>query len=393
MPRPLRIVLCCQQSARRHAVPAYAFWAEYFRGALAEAGHACIEVPECDWAAGLLPADQFAADDWADRTWTAAIEFIRREHAREPVDFLLGYFFPRQVLPSAIAQIRQLGIPCVNFFCDNVREFLRVPSVYHGFDLHWVPEYKALAIYARAGLPALHAPMACWVPPAQRAPVPKETLPVTFIGTRDLQRERLFAEAITHGLHVELRGTGWANVAATPGSPPARAKNLFTLLQRQLDFARQHGCGALVRKHLDALRPPPPLEFDFTPHARPAPVDDAYWPVLRQSLVCIGVNRYPSFRFPLDHPGSYSRLRDIEAPMAGACYLTEWTEGLDLLYEPGVEIETYGSVAELVDKAAELSADAPRRARLRAAGQRRALSDHTIPRTIELISQRLGCAR
>ena len=109
MSRPLRIFLCCQQSVQRHAVPAYSFWADYFRGALAEAGHTLIEAPACDWAAGLLSPEELAAAGWADRTWTTAVEFLRREHACQPIDFFLSYLFPQQVLPAAIAEIRALG--------------------------------------------------------------------------------------------------------------------------------------------------------------------------------------------------------------------------------------------------------------------------------------------
>src|SRR3954464_975729 len=147
MSRPLRIFLCCQQSERRHAVPAYAFWADYFRGALTEAGHECLEAPESDWAKGLLPLEPEAATAWRDLTWRKAVDFLRREHARVPIDFFLGYLFPRQVLPAAVEEIRALGIPCVNFFCDNVREFRRVPEEYRNFDLHWVPEHKAVSLY------------------------------------------------------------------------------------------------------------------------------------------------------------------------------------------------------------------------------------------------------
>ena len=128
MTRSLRIFLCCQQSSQRYAVPAYAFWAEYFRGALTEAGHECLEAPDCDWAEGLLPASRESAATWPERTWQRAVDFLRREHARTPVDFFLGYLFPSQVPAGAIAEIQALGIPCVNFFCDNVREFRRVPG-------------------------------------------------------------------------------------------------------------------------------------------------------------------------------------------------------------------------------------------------------------------------
>jgi len=393
MPRSLRIFLCAQQSERRHAVPAHGFWAGYFRGAMAEAGHTCIEASACDWAEGLLPLDPPAREAWAERTWAAALASLRQEHARAPVDFFLSYLFPDQVQSAALAEIHGLGIPCVNFFCDNVREFRQVPAAFRGFDLHWVPEYKAVPLYTRARLPVLHAPMACWVPPKWREPVDRATLPVTFVGTRDEEREGLFAAAIAAGLRVELRGTGWAAPVDPPATPPPRAKDPLVLLRRQLAFARHHGWTALARKHARALRPLPPLRFDFAPYVQPAPAGDDYWTALRESSVCLGVNRYPSLRHPTGHPDTYSRLRDIEAPMAGACYLTEWTDGLDQLYELGTEIETYRDAAELAAKAMELAADAPRRARLRAAGQRRALADHTIARTIEAIARLLGCAQ
>jgi hypothetical protein len=369
-------------------VPAYRFWREYFRGALAEAGHECLEALDCDWAEGLLSLDRQDAAAWRERTWQKAVDFLRYTHARAPVDFILGYLFPRQIEPAALAEVRALGIPCVNFFCDNVREFRRVPDEYRSFDLHWVPEHKAVALYRAARLPCLHAPMACWVPPERRVSVTRETLPATFVGTRDEQRAALFAAAIKLGLQVELRGVGWGADAPVNPGPPSTG-NLAKLIGRQLTFVRQHGWRALARRIAGGWQPLAPA-FDFSVNARPSPEGDAYWDVLRESAVCLGVNRYPSLRFPFDRPDSYSRMRDIEAPMVGACYLTEWTEGLDDLYELGTEIEIYRDAAELVEKARALVADPPRRIRLRTAGQLRSLRDHSIPRTIERIAERLG---
>ena len=40
--------------------------------------------------------------------------------------------------------------------------------------------------------------------------------------------------------------------------------------------------------------------------------------------------------------------------MLGACYLTEWTEGLEHMYELGKEIETYRTAEELTSKLSEL---------------------------------------
>ena len=391
MSRPLRIFLCCQQDLRPHPVPAYRFWAEYFRAALAEAGHACLEAPDCDWAEGLVALDDTAAAAWRARTWGRALDWLRREHARQPIDFFLGYLFPRQILPAAVAEIRALGIPCVNFFCDNVREFRRIPTEFRGFDLHWVPEFKALPLYRRAGLPTLSAPMPCWVPPAWRTPVPSvaESFPPGFVGTRDPQREQLFADAFTRGVSLELRGTGWREPPAPVPAAPLDLR-FRRRLQRQAEFIRSQGWSAFARKCWLGVRRPPVSGFDFSAHAQPSPQGDDYWRVLRGSTVCVGVNRYPSLRFPFGRPDSYSRLRDIEGPMAGACYLTEWTEGLDQLYDLGHEIETYRDAAELAAKVTALAADPARRARLRAAGQRRALADHTIARAISRVAAELG---
>ncbi len=387
--RPLRILLCCQQSTQRYAVPAYAFWAEYFRGAFAEAGHACIEVPGCDWARGLLPLPPAEAESWRSETWERTVAFLRREHPRQPIDFLLGYFFPTQVEPAAVRAIRDLGIPCVNFFCDNVREFRRIPEAYRPFDLHWVPEYKALALYREAGLPVLHAPMACWVPPAQRRPVEHETLPVTFTGTRDEQRAALFATAIGLGLEVELRGHGWQGPIPDVESARPSRPDLSTLVRRQLSFVAQNGWGGFARKLWLSVFPRPPVMFDFSRFVRPAPASEEYWRLLRESVVCLGVNRYPSIRYPSHRPDTYSRLRDIEAPMAGACYLTEWTAGLDSLYDLGREIETYRTNEELVEKASSLKRNHARRRQLRAAGQTRALNEHSIATTVARVANTL----
>lgn len=391
MKHSLRIFLCCQQDLRPHPLPAYRFWTEYFRQALAEAGHICLEAPACDWAEGLLPLDPAPLAAWRARTWSQAVQWIRAEQARQPVDIFISYLFPGQVLSPAIAEIRALGIPCVNFFCDNVREFRKIPSEFHNFDLHWVPEFKALPLYRHAGLPVLHAPMPCWVPPRWRAPVPvsEETFPPGFVGTRDLQREQLFSAAFAQGLALELRGTGWFEPPPSAAQSSPRA-DLAIRLDRQAEFIRAQGWMAFARKCLPGSNPRPMPDANFVVYVRPSPAGDDYWRVLRGSTVCVGVNRYLSLRFPFNRPDTYSRLRDIEAPMAGACYLTEWTEGLDELYDLGTEIETYRTATELAVKVAELAADPHRRGRLRAAGQRRALTQHSIARTIERIASRLN---
>jgi spore maturation protein CgeB len=92
------------------------------------------------------------------------------------------------------------------------------------------------------------------------------------------------------------------------------------------------------------------------------------------------------------HPGSplipHVRLRDFEAPMCRACYLTGHTDEIEEFYEIGKEIDTYRSPEELVDKARFYLRDAAAAERLRDAGFRRARRDHTwVERFRQLFSE------
>jgi hypothetical protein len=152
---------------------------------------------------------------------------------------------------------------------------------------------------------------------------------------------------------------------------------------------RQHGMSSLFYKLENRLFPPRihPIQVSQT---RPAVFGAEYFRVTREAQVTIGVNRVPTTRRSNRNPLTYSRLRDLEAPMLGACYLTEWTEGLGQLYEPATEIETYRTPEELCAKIAELKQDPARRRRLRERGQKRALADHSVARSLGRIQEKLG---
>ena len=385
----MRIFLSCQQAQRRHPVPAYDFWEYYFKNGLSEAGHSWCEAEGVDWAEGLTPLPAAARRTWLARSWESTVAAIRREHARQPIDLFLGYLYPGQVEPAAVGEISGLGIPAVNFFCDNVREFRHVPPEFHAFSLHWVPEFAALPLYQQAGLPCLHAPMPVWVPPALRRSGWQESEPVTFIGSADLLRRDLLARALAKGADLVIRGTGWIPDAGDKPAADPRDAGVGRRLQNQIEFVQRHGLRGWFFKLEQRLFPlnPPPIPSS---RIRPAPIGEEYFRVIRGALVTIGINRVPTFKRSLHRPLIYSRLRDIEAPMLGACYLTEWAPGLARLYEIGREIEVYRDAEELADKIQMLARDATRRHELRAAGQRRALNDHCIARTLERIAEHLG---
>jgi hypothetical protein len=387
------ILLSCLQDLRLHDIPAYRFWAKYFKEGIVEAGHEWMEIPNVDWAeacAGLSNVDLSA---WKDHTWNRAIEYVRSLSATgRKIDLFLSYLYPQQIECGAIRDIQQLGIPCVNFFCDNVREFTRVPREFHGFDLHWVPEYEAIAMYQQAKLPYLSAPMPCWIAPELRTLPKQETEGPTFIGSSDTLRYELFSRVLGLGADLVLRGPGWSSDSSVRKESNRPKRSLMSTGRNQVDFFRAHGIKGFRHKVHDKIFPPGQLMI--SPAAIKPPVwGDEYFKVSREASVTVGVNRVPTFRATRRRPITYSRLRDIEAPMLGACYLTEYTKGVAQLYEIGREVETYNDAEELCSKLKELLAAPKHRASMRQRAQRRALAEHSVAKSLQKICDYLGLNR
>jgi len=305
------------------------------------------------------------------------------------VDLFLSYLYPRQIEVGAISRLVASGIPCANFFCDNVREFRKVPAEFRPFSIHWVPEFEALPMYRAAGMSFIHAPMPCWIPRELRSVAREEVAGAVFVGSGDELRRELLMRLHESGEELRVYGSGWS--AARSGGPSLGARGqLPAILRNQWRFGRRHGLLALGRKlwrAADASR-----QTELPERLIHGSIwGEEYIRVSQEAEVAIGINRVPSARSSLKSPLTYSRLRDIEAPMMGACYLTEWTAGLEHLYEVGREVESYRGPEELAEKVKELRRQPERRKHLRRLGQRRALGTHSVAQSLgRLLEQVCG---
>lgn len=79
--------------------------------------------------------------------------------------------------------------------------------------------------------------------------------------------------------------------------------------------------------------------------------------------------------------------------MCRTCYLTAHSDEIEQFYEVGREIDTYSTPEELVDKSRYYLANKGAAERLREAGYRRAIRDHTWVRRFEELFQKLGLGR
>ena len=383
----MRILISCLQSEKKYPITAFAYWRTYFLEGCEEAGIECVEVPGVDWVEGIVRPPGRELDLWRAHTWQVTLDFVRREHSKKPFDFFLSYFYPQQVNSHGVRELQRMGIPCVNFFCDNFRMFRRMPEEFRVFDLNWVPEYQSVGLYRDAGVKYIHAAMPCWIPPEQRISDHAETMGVTFVGSPDDLRLRLIGEAIDAGVEIDIYGMGWKGEFAPALSP---TKTTSQLIKNQWLDIRRFGVRSWLLKLDKRLSPfPPPPEIPPERLLGKLSAEDLIQ-VMQQSTITLGINRvttpYHSHRSVV----TYSRLRDIEAPMMGACYLTEWAEDLEKLYDLGTDLETYRSVDEMKGKLEMLLADKDKRRAMRQKGQARALNDHSVERTLKRISKLLA---
>lgn len=384
----MTIYLAYLQSKIQHPIPAYSFWEYYIKNGIEEAGFRWAE-SDVDWAEGLMySSDKIKLSDWKTKTWEKTIKDLKYKHAKKPIAFFLSYLYPHQVDKQAIKVIQKLGIPCVNFYCDNVREFSKAPKEYAVFDLNWVPEYKALKMYRKANYPHIHLPMPMWVHPKHRIINKTQNTAVSFIGSKDVQRLLLFEELSKKDINLNIYGAGWQNINNLNTETLKPSISTITTLKNQFTFLNKFGfkayCRKLQQRNLHLAN-----STNLKNCIKGKPNFEKYITITQQSMITIGVNRYPSFNYPLTKPNTYSRLRDVEAPMLGACYLTEYTPGLENMYELGSEIEVYNDEDELVEKIDYLKMDSLKRDKLRFLGQSRALNNHSIGSSLAIIIKKI----
>ncbi|KLT66635.1 glycosyltransferase [Pedobacter sp. BMA] len=380
----MKIFLSFLQGKPDHPIPAYSFWEYYIKNGIEESGNSWVEAPAVDWAFGLVPQSKESFQRWKEDTWKKTISYLKKNR----VDLFLSYLYPAQIDADSIKEIKKMGIPCVNFFCDHIREFRQIPNEFGVFDLSWVPEYQAQQMYKKQGFRYIHLPMPMWVDYKYRSVPEHESTNIAFIGSKDVQRQLFFERFVklNSNIEIDIYGTGWEDKESSTHC--FQKQSLYEKLINQKDFIRKNGIYAFKNKILYSGKQEN-LSLELKELVKPKPDFENYIRITRESRIVLGINRYPGYNYPIHKPNTYSRLRDIEAPMLGACYLTEFTPGLESMYEIGKEIEVFSNQEELIEKLKHLQQEPGKRKNLRMNAQQKALNTLSIPSSILKIKSSL----
>ncbi len=308
---------------------------------------------------------------------------LEAAHKARPVDVVLTYFSDSHVEPGAIDQVRERVAPIANFFCNNVHQFHLVRRNARRFTLSLVPEAEALPSYRAAGAEAFFFPMAA--NPALYRPIDRPVrYDATFAGQRYADRASSMLALREKGIDAHAFGPHWIE-----GDPPPAGGEAAP--------PRRVGSGpisAIARAARLALEGRNPIQAvldrrDWArfraryPAALHGPVsDEEYVALFSESRISLGFlilgDTHRTAR-----PLRQIRLREFEATMAGAFYLTGWIEEMTLYYDVGKEIVCYRSRDELVDLCRYYLRHESEREAIRRAGHKRARRDHTWERRFE----------
>lgn len=380
-------------------------WASQFYPALREIGCEIVE-SQTD----LLPASRFMAiaKDFTpeERTVRAQITEsilaeVRRATREDPIDLFLSYFYNSHFAPEGFGELRRMGIPSINFYCNSMYQFDLVAEISPRVDFAWYPEKDARQYYLSVGANPVRVQMGA-DPKIYRpiAGIERESK-ACFVGQRYADRDRWLAGLVRAKVPVDIYGDGWGGANApknagfpeeiylgrrqvTPGTLASYVQLLTTGVKQNglfgtvRNFAARAGHRYGTRRSMHAVQPHTKGKAGDL-----ARVFSSYELVLNLSNV-----------WAEGRPGSslisHVRLRDFEAPMCRTCYLTGHSEEIQEFYDLRNEIDTYSNVDELADKARFYLANPGAAEKLREAGHRRALRDHTWTRRFSELFDKTG---
>jgi len=289
---------------------------------------------------------------------------VKKEEKKSHIDLFFSYFYSASILPEVIDKIRDMGIVTVNFYCNNIHQFNLVSEIAPHYDYCMVPEKEALQKYIDIGANPIHIQMAA--NPDIYKPYPREReYDVTFVGQNYLNRQDYLEYLYKNGIDVYVWGPGWKN-ALSPN-----AKGIINKLKSKIGLSKS----ILPKTNIDG----PLSDEELIKMYSRSKIS------LNFSEVVVSDQNYS--------PGAikrHIRLRDFEAPMSGAFYITGYQDELKEYYEIDKEIVCYNTKEELLEKIRYYLKHQDEAEAIRIAGRKRALKDHKWENRFKELFNKIG---
>lgn len=253
------------------------------------------------------------------------------------IDLILGQMWANLISKEALSSIRAMGIPVINISMDDrlpsnwdIRKGIRLGSVglASSLDLVLTTSAETCLWYKVEGCPALYWPLASDPGVFSSEVDTVRDINVLFIGNKYGIRSHLIEYLQRHGITVECYGGGWSN-----------------------GYVNSHQMAELSKRARIIL-----------------------------GVGCVG---HCNDVYTL-------KLRDFDAPMSGAMYLTHRNPDLLKIYTEGEEIECYETPEEALIKIQFYLANPNNLEKIAKNGFKKALEDHTWDQRLLKTFEQIG---
>jgi len=322
----------------------------------------------------------------------ALLRQARALRAGTGLDLIFCYVYDDFLEEETARGLARLDVPLVNYNVDMATQWYRQSRTARYFTMMLCAQRVNMSRLARYNRRVLHFPMAAKPisSPAEARQAAPPDAPVTFVGTPRTYRTRLLGQLHSSGIPLAIYGKYWLE-RREPSRPATLEKILHDILLYGVPKWQAEGFDGMLRalqRHRSLSRPPiaSPLPARLFKGFVP---EEELNSLFAQSEINLGFSRIAG-----DDPATPGvtqvKLRDFEVPLAGGFYLVEWVKEYDEFFNAGVEVETWRTREELIDKLRYyLSHDAERR-RIALAGSKRAVAEHTWDKRFAMLFAELG---
>ena len=356
--------------------------------------HYCDELQVFTYSGGM---GQLGSKQWRTQRNELnhrLVELARTLKAAGKLDLIFCIVYDDFLLVETARQLRDLGVPMVNYHVDMAFQWYRV--------IRTAPYFDVLAVAQMTNAEHLkpYNPNIEWMPMAAnpsfyfRNGTSRSTYEhgVSFIGSFNPFRRALLAECASKGIMPIVFGRGWKSESPSPYQFTWDTYKIFHDLRyyasaRMKAEGSESVLGPLRRKYARNVLFQKLEGVDFK-----GPCDDASLPtVFSQSQVNLGFSDtgWHSEMSVRQSKNLQCRLRDFEVPMAGGFYLVQEAPDHAQYYKLGEEIVVWSEPGDFIDKVLFYLRNERAASRIREAGQKRVLKEHTWQHRFDRLFVRL----
>ena len=262
---------------------------------------------------------------------------VKEVHAERPIDLVIGQMWAHIFSQDALMEVKNLGIPVINISMDDKlpelwgyknKERMGAVGLGKGVDLTLTTTREVMPWYANEDMLALFWPLASDPQLFSGVGHIKKDIEVLFIGNRYGVRGEIIEYLNQNGIQVTCYGNGWQNGYASAE-----------------------------------------MNIELSKRAK--------------IILGFGTIAYSKKVYTL-------KLRDFDALMTGALYITHRNPDLLALFEEGVHLECYETKEELLSKLKYYLVNSPETAAIGLRGQNHAIRHHTWKHRLQSTFEDLG---